>query len=200
MSLRIKNLKITFDYLTAAFFCTAVILSGDGRYPIAVFSTILHEMGHAVVMLFFGDENIEVTVNLFNIVISDSKRGVRAYSQDIAVICAGPAVNFFLFVIFGALDFFSGIVFFRDVSVINGILCVFNLLPVESTDGGQLVSIFLGKFFSQRITQTVITVFTVIIFIPAAILGFCVLLDSGFNYTLLLAAMYFMFVLLKRFS
>ena len=186
--------------MTVAFICSAVILSGDGRYIIAMVCTALHEAGHIAVMLGYGEERIDVKINLFNIAISDRQRGMRTYREDAAVICAGPLVNLVVAAVFFGAYSVLGFRLFYSVSIISGILCVFNLLPMESTDGGQLAAILMSRFFSESTVRCIMTVLTVVILLPVACVGFYVLLNSGYNYTLLFSSLYFAAMLLMRMS
>lgn len=196
----VNKIKLSIDYITISFICILLILCQDSRYITAILCTVCHEIGHLVVILKYGCEGVEVKINLFNISISDKLRGVRPYKQDIAVICAGPIVNFIMFVIFGLINLFFRCGFFYNISAISGVLCVFNLLPIESTDGGQLLEIALSRILSPRTIRIVMTVLSVIFIIPLACLGFYVLLQSRYNYTLLLAVIYFCFIIVMNFA
>ena len=196
----LNKVKVSTDYITVAFICTSIIMCCDSRYMAAVICTVCHELGHIAVMLMYGCERVDVKINLLNIAITDKLRGVRPYKQDIAVICAGPLVNFTMFEIFGLMNSFYNSEFFYNISVISGLLCVFNLLPIESTDGGQLLEIALNSLFSPHTVRIVMNVLTIVFIIPLACLGFFILLQSRYNYTLLFAVIYFCFVAVMNFT
>lgn len=196
----INKIKVSTDYITIAFICTAIILCRDSRYLTAVICTMCHEFGHIAVMLMYGCEKVDIKINLLNIAISDKLRGIRPYKQDIAVICAGPLVNFTMFEVFGLVNVLRHCEFFYNISVISGLLCVFNLLPIESTDGGQLLEIVLSSIFSPHTVRVMMSILTIIFIIPLACLGFFVLLQSRYNYTLLFAVIYFCFVTVMNFT
>ena len=194
-----NKIKITIDYFTIAFICIIVILSNDSKYIAAILCTICHEAGHIAVMRSCGCEKINVKVNLFNIAIADPKRGVRPYKQDIAIICAGPLVNLVMFVVFGIINIFWKSVFIRNIVFISLVLCCFNLLPIESTDGGQLLKIVLEEKFTPQTVRVIMTVLSVIFIIPLSCLSFYVLLQSRYNFTLLFTVIYFCFVTVMNF-
>lgn len=195
-----NKIKVSTDYITVAFICISIILCGDSRYMAAVLCTVCHEIGHIAVMLIYGCERVDIKINLLNIAISDKLRGVRPYKQDIAVICAGPLVNFTMFLVMGLINFFWNCELFYNISAISGVLCAFNLLPIESTDGGQLLEIGLGAIFSPHTVRIVMNILTIIFIIPLACLGFYVLLQSRYNYTLLFAVIYFCFIAVMNFT
>ena len=160
-----KNpIKLSVDYFTIAFFCIITIMCGDSRCFAAIISSVCHELGHIAVMLFYRCDNIDIKINLFNISISDKNRGTRSYKQDAAVICAGPAVNFAMFTAFGLLSNYFEHEILRNISIISGILCFFNMLPILSTDGGQLLEIALGYRYSLH-TVNIIMISLSLVFI-----------------------------------
>lgn len=198
MKITFKKIKISFDYITVAFVCGAMVFCHDSRYIIAIVCTALHEMGHIAVMLRYGCEKVDINVNLFNIAISDKQRGMRPYRHDIAIICAGPFVNLLTFAIFKLLYHLYPIEFIYNVAMISLVLGIFNMLPMESTDGGQLVYILLCRVFSPRISQIVMTTITLILLIPIAFAGFIILLRSEYNYTLLFATLYIVALVIMK--
>lgn len=199
MNLNLKRINLTFDYITVAFVCSAVIISRDSRFIIALLSTVAHEAGHIFVMLRLGNDNVDVEINLFNIAIHDKLRNIRPYKADIAVICAGPLVNLILSLIFWIFYVSFNSVYLYNCAMLNFVLGMFNLLPIESTDGGQILYILLSRKFSVAAAKRVVTLFSAVMIIPIAFIGFCILLDSMYNYTLLFAALYLaMLVLMKK--
>ena len=196
--LRIGKFKFSCGYVTVAMLCMAVILCRNDRYIIAALCIICHELGHIIMILHFGSSEINIKINLIDIVISDRMKENRSYKQDIAVILAGPMANLIISLVFGTAYFIYKYNYFYDFAVISGILCVFNLLPMETTDGGQLVEIFLKNHFSLKTVQTVMTVLTAVFILPVSFAGFYVLLNSRSNYTLLFYGMYFLFLLMSK--
>lgn len=175
-----------------------IILGSDSKYITALVCTAIHESGHIFAMLRFGSGSIDVKVNLFNISIVDKDRSSRPYRQDIVIICAGPLANIATAVIFCAAYFFCKSDIIYNFAVISAMLAAFNLLPIESTDGGQLLNILLHKLFSHKTANIIITAVTLVFLIPTAVLGFVVLLRSKYNYTLLLVAMYLIVLIVMK--
>ncbi len=199
MTLSHHKIKLTFDYITVAFICIVIILSPNGKYITAFLCTAIHESGHIAAMLALGSDNISININLFNISIRDTMRSHRPYKEDILIILAGPAFNIISVILFGLLYMAVPADIVYDIVIISALLAVFNLLPLESTDGGQLLTIALGLFFSKRTVDIVVTVISLILIIPIATAGFLVLLSSKYNYTLLFAAVYIMLIsILKK--
>lgn len=198
LTLKNKKIKISFDYITVAFICIMIICGNDTKYLTAMLCTVIHECGHIVVMLRHGRGQIDVSVNLFNIAISDKDRNCRSYREDIMIICAGPLANILTAAVFGIIYVFFPDSRIFDTVMISIALAVFNLLPMESTDGGQLLYIFLCRRIPQQTARRIMTVITLIVLVPVAALGFFVLLQSKYNYTLLFSAMYLAALIIIR--
>lgn len=198
MSFTLKKIRISFDYITVAFICVMIILGNNTRYLTAMFCTFIHEGGHIAVMLKYGCDRVDVNVNLFNIAISDKGRNCRSYTEDIMIICAGPLANLLTAAAAGIGYMFFSAALLYDTAMISLFLAVFNMLPMESADGGQLLYIFLCRHFSRQTSRRIMTVITLIVLIPVASIGFFVLLQSKYNYTLLFASLYFAALIIMK--
>lgn len=196
MTLTLKKIRVSFDYFSVAAVCAMIILSSDSKFSAAIVCTVIHEAGHIAVMLVSGCEKVEIAVNLFNVAIKDRERNVRSYMQDVFIICAGPLANILTAAIAFAVYTLSKCSFIYNIMIISIMLAAFNLLPLESTDGGQLLFLMLNQKFSSEISQRIITVISIIVLFPIAVFGFLVLLQSKYNYTLLFAALYLIAVVL----
>lgn len=80
----------------------------------------------------------------------------------------------------------------------NLALGLFNLLPVESLDGGKALASVLTPYRTARTVSRVVTVTSLCCLLPMATLGFWLLLISRWNVSLLLASVYLMFCLVLK--
>ena len=69
---------------------------------------------------------------------------------------------------------------------------------INKLDGGQALLIILCRFLSPRTASIVLDVISFIILIPAACIGFFVLLNSQYNFTLLITALYLIALILLK--
>ena len=75
---------------------------------------------------------------------------------------------------------------------------LFNMLPVMSLDGGQLMYVILCGKFSGKSAERIINITALIILFPLTVLGFTVLLNSKYNFSLLFVCIYLIASLLFR--
>lgn len=124
-------------------------------------SVLLHELGHCVFARFFGIHVRRIQLFLFG-GVAEIVGEPRRVIDEIIIAAAGPAVSFALFALLGAsaiawsriaapaldpleavndLTRRGGLVFtfLGVVSMANGVLGLFNLVPAFPTDGGRIL-------------------------------------------------------------
>ena len=129
MSFRIGRLTVEISFLFTAFF--ALLLSGGAKIMPVFLSALLHETGHAVCLLAFGEKTL--TVSLYPGGAAISRRGSLTPGRELAAAIAGPSVN-------AILGFFSLLQKTEAAAVfsrVNFLLCLCNLLPISFLDGGR---------------------------------------------------------------
>ena len=67
-----------------------------------------------------------------------------------------------------------------------------------SLDGGQLMYVILSRKFSEKSAERIINITAVIILFPLTVLGFMVLLNSKYNFSLLFVCTYLIASLLCK--
>ena len=80
----------------------------------------------------------------------------------------------------------------------NALLAGFNILPVEPLDGGQALLSLLSLCLPREQAYRTVQMISFVVLVPIAALGFLVLFQSHWNATLLLAAVYLLFLLLMK--
>ena len=142
--------------------------------------------------------SVNVKVRMLDIEITDTYANSRSYSEDISVILAGPAVNLTMGIICGMIYCIYPFDFLYYTFVISLMLFAFNMLPVESTDGGRLAEIILKGFFCESTVKTVMLVSSLIIMLPFGIIGSYILLHSRYNYSMLFSGLYITAAVIQR--
>ena len=167
------------------FFCLlALLLTVDksGTAALCLLASFMHEFGHIAVLWLGGRPPCEVTVGVCGIRLVPHERPLPPTAQ-VAMLCAGSAVNLV----------FAGVLYGLRVSPLavasHAVLGVFNLLPVEALDGGQLLRCLLMRRWEDAVVHRVVRVVSVLVLLPLATAGFLLLLGT-YNPTLLLVCIY----------
>jgi len=161
-----------------------IILDPSGEIAATVLAATAHEIGHLAVIIASGIGIKELRVTPYGLEIG-TVRKYRSFSEEIAVSCAGCAVNFISFLLFSQFTGFA--VSFSYASVTLGIL---NALPVLSLDGGEALhavfSALLPYKTAERLSYTVSFITLLAMWIIAAY----IFLFSGYNYSLFIMSVW----------
>ncbi len=178
---RQKKIPIKFS---AAFFITAGLIGFINSYSaigtivwigIILVSVLVHEYGHALTSLMFGQRPRIEFVAFGGVTIPEGKK--ISAGKEFLVVLMGP--------VFGLLLFFASLFlvrfqilspFFQSVFTVLAIVNLFwtaiNLLPILPLDGGQLVRIILEVFIRTKAFKA--TLYLSIILGGLAAIGFFV--------------------------
>lgn len=198
--LRLLGCQVAISFWFVAMLSVTILMDKSGYGIAGVFAAIIHECGHLAAMAGMGGMPKQVTFGMFNIDIVDKKREERSYRQDVIILLAGAGANLIaaLFLWLGEGAFLQIPGLWAAITA-NLMIGIFNLLPIESLDGGQILYALLSVKFTQRKAGIAVQMISFCILLPMAIVGFLVLLRSKYNFSLLLISCYLMgLLLLKR--
>lgn len=198
MIFRIGKLNIELSFPLVAIMTAVIIFDTTMSVVICFIAIIMHETGHLAALSFYGAFPKKIKLTLFDIAIVDSEKYTRNSRQELVVVLAGVTVNFVFAVVSYIVFRCTNMVFFGNMAVAHATLGVFNILPVDSLDGGQALFIILTKHFSIYKSMIILDIISFIVLVPVACTGFIVLLRSKYNFTLLLTALYLITVILLK--
>lgn len=197
MKFKILKTEITVSYLIICLAAVCIIVGVFEGFVWCFAAIIIHEAGHITLMCVFGCPPQKIKVSLFEISISDNKRNFRDFRQNLLIIFFGPFANFICFIIFFLLYLLNNDYFLFPAAA-NLSVGTFNMLPVLSLDGGQLLYLILCRFFAESLSEKIVNTITVIILFPLAFFGFVLLFKSKYNFSLLIVCAYIVFSLVCR--
>lgn len=196
MKLRLSRTEIEVSYTLLCLFAVSVLLGASGGFLWCAAAIVLHECGHLAMMKVFGYFPERIKISLFEISVTDEKRHLRRFYQNVLIIFFGPFSNFICFLPCYLL-YLKGIGILLPLAAANLSVGLFNLLPVLSLDGGQLLRLFLCRKMPQARAERVVAVCTFVCIFPLAAAGFLMLLQTG-NLSLLFVSGYLVFALICR--
>lgn len=197
MRLKYKKTEITLSYTLICVAALCIIMGEFEKYLFCVVAVILHETGHLIPMKFFGKIPDKIKIMLFEIYISDRFREERTRKQNIIIILFGPFVNFICFILFFLIYLVCGGVFL-NLAIANLSVGLFNIMPVITLDGGQLLFLILTQRLTEESAQRVVNIITFIFIFPLFVLGFVLLFYSKYNFSLLFVCIYLILSLLCK--
>ena len=199
MEFRFKRWRLELEYLFFAVVAFLLFTDKTGVGLLGLLATVLHEGGHLVAILFLHGQVKSVRFHAFGVDIAEAGRARRGYLADALVALAGPCVNM-LFCVLSALVYCvwkNPLVW--EFIFVNSAIAWFNILPVEALDGGQALYALLCAKCRPKIAANIVAVVSFLVLLPTAVIGFLMLLQSRYNFTLFFVSIYLMALLvLKR--
>ncbi|MER2081234.1 MAG: site-2 protease family protein [Ruminococcus sp.] len=197
MKFKLFRTKIEISYLLLCLAAAAVILDVFQGFLFCVMAVVIHESGHLLMMKRLGYFPDVIRVSLFEICILDGSRHKRTERENILIIFFGPAANFICF-LSAFLLYWLGVEQTMPFAAANLSVGLFNLLPVMSLDGGQLLYILLCKHLSQERAEKYVYRVAFVLLFPLAAAGFLILFHSHYNFSLLCVCAYLILSLLTQ--
>ena len=188
MSFHLADIRIFLGYEVVAAMTAVLLLDRENRIICCFLAALLHELGHLLMMKLCGVRIRGLKLRLFDVLIEADEPDI--FRSDVLITLGGVLSNFLFALIFAPID--------TRLCLPNLALGVFNLLPVMSLDGGHLLQIILARRFSPRVCETTVRVCTFIVFVPLFTAGVYLLFHSGYNYSLLVIALYVLVLLLLK--
>ena len=160
-------------------------------------AVIIHECGHLFAMLICKSPPDKIKISLFEIKITNSSRQLNTTRQNLCSTASRPMAFVWLLIVLYLLYLYNS-EFLLPIAMANLCTGLFNMLPVMSLDGGQLMYVILCRKFSEKSAERIINITAVIILFPLTVLGFMVLLNSKYNFSLLFVCAYLIASLLCK--
>ena len=195
MTFQLGKISFEISFPLVALMTAVIIFDTSMSVIICFTSVIAHETGHLLALRHFGSYPKKIKLTLFDIAIIDREKINRSDKAEIIITLAGVTVNFILA---GISYFFIQNPYMEIFFNTNLTLGLFNSLPIDSLDGGQALFILLSRKFSPFTSMKILDIISFMILIPVAVMGFLVLLQSKYNFTLLLTALYLIAIILLK--
>ncbi len=171
-----------------------LLFSMPQAYTFAVLtSVILHETGHLCASLLYGKhpEYIKIMPTGISIGLSVSS----SYKEEIAIAAAGPLIN----LLYCAASPLFPTEASETVKTVSLLLCLINLLPISTFDGGRILESSLAFFFGEAPAERILQITTAACLCCLWVLSLYIFFYSGINMALLIFCAYlFSFLITKK--
>ncbi len=198
MQFKIKNINITISFTFFALILMLIISKKTDYLYTSIFSALLHEIGHLCALKHFGADILEFKISLFGGNIKTMNFNKTSYLNEIIVCFSGPAINLLLSLFFYLFYFAFHKKELLIYSNINLILGLYNLLPFYSFDGGKIVELILKNKYSEKRTDLVITILSILILIPFSYISFVVFFSNTDNFYLALVSIFMLLTIILK--
>ncbi len=189
MIFTIFGIKIEITFLFVAFIAFIISLKAPSNMFVTIFSSLLHEIGHLIMMLIVGNKPKKIRFELtgINIIRNNSNISIK---NEVFIALGGPLVNaFILFICCLILCFYNNetVLLF---ACINLILMSFNLLPIKRLDGGITLYYILSQKLQIEICNKVLKITSLIFIALIYAWGIYIFICSNYNISMLIIAIF----------
>lgn len=185
------RVRLGFSFFILLAFSNLFAGIQNGAY--LLLSVFLHEFCHLLAMLLCGRRPQEAAVSALGIRIQLGSGEGLTYSQSIAVSLAGPMSNLLL-----ALAAWLACGVSSPLFLMNLTLEAMHLLPIEPLDGGLALKSLLSCFLEPEKAGKISFSLSILFLFPLAVLGFLILLQTRYNFSLLALSLYLMLYLVLK--
>ena len=198
MTIALKHCCVKVNILFLGLLAIGVCFDPTGLLLWTVTACALHEIGHLLMMQLMRCPSGELTIGFFGAKYTLSGQTRRSYKSDALIALSGPMVNLLIFFALYICSFFSNAPLISAVAAVHFGIAAFNLLPVMPLDGGRAVYAVLCPFFGEERALKLLRRVSFIVLIPLAAVGLILVLNSRYNFTLLLTSLYLFALLLMH--
>lgn len=164
------GMSLAVDFTAPALLALLSLLLPPDAILQTVSAGVLHECAHLLMIAATGQKPALLRLSAAGLRLETAGTAVIPLRRFAWILLAGPLSNLLAAILFGACGM-------QETAAAHGALCLFNLLPYRSTDGGTLLLALLEERMLPTVPER-----------PALILRITALLTT----VLLFAAMYFL--------
>lgn len=185
MKLNFGETTLRINISFAAAVTLTLIIDESGFCAAALFCCIVHELGHIICLLIFGEKPKLIELSFYGIKLERKNDCLKSF-ENVAVYVSGPLANFVLSAVFVA---FSSGGFSVNAAVTSFCVGLFNLLPCIPLDGGNLLNLALLRFVGEEECRKIRFGVSLAVLLPVSAAGFFLLIKNG-NVTLAAVSVY----------
>ena len=201
MTLIVNETRLKIDFTFALTVSLMLLLCKQDTVIISLLSSCLHEIGHLFFMHIFHQKINSVTFGAFGVRIERQMTSAVSYKKEAVIALGGILVNFIIAGI-GAIHYYvAGDSFSLELTAVNIIIAIFNMIPLDTLDMGRVLRYTLLNKVDENKCDRILTVISVV-FVNFILIG-CIAFNMliGFNLSLVIVTAYlYVITLFKKWS
>lgn len=183
MNAKIGGISVDVSVYFAALLTFLFALFPGGYAPAGLMCCILHEIGHLVFIKLCSGSITKISFGIYGMRITPAANLNLSPIKEALVCFGGPLINLLLFILLFVFKKY-------EFAYINLVMAIFNLLPIQSTDGGNILYNILICILSEEKAKTVLKILSTVFLFCLFCFGFLTLFKTKYNFTLLIVAVY----------
>ncbi len=197
LTARVCDTGIRISFFFAAVVTLALILDRTGTALITLCAAVIHETGHLLCLLWFGEAPRLICLEPFGMRITRRGNIGVGLGCEAAIALAGPCANLLLAAVLAIVGLCFGAAGLKRAVAVNLAIALFNLLPIHPLDAGRALYHLLCIRMNTVSAERTVTVVGFVLIVPLAAAGVFVLIKSRYNISLLLASVYLALLLIR---
>lgn len=185
------GVEVTVSPLFFCLFAVLLLYEPKGVAAGCLAASLLHECGHLAVMLTRRTLPRRIAVGVFGMRIEKNIDFSLCLRDEFLIAAGGPVVNLAC----GMLLLQCGQAY---AATVHFAVAGLNILPVYPLDGGVMLQCVLCHFLPAHTAEITLRVVSLLVVFPLGVLGFFVLIRSGYNASLLAVDAYLIVLLLFK--
>ena len=197
MIFNVLGVKVEITFWFVAFITFIISLNAPSNVLATVFSSLLHEMGHLLVMTSVGNKPQKVRFEITGMNIIRQPNLKISTKNEVLIALGGPFINFICFLISVIILCIINNAKILTFGCVNLILMLFNLLPINRLDGGMALYYMLIQKYDNVVCSKILRATSMIFITLIYAWGIYVFISSRYNISLIIIAI---FLTLSMFS
>jgi stage IV sporulation protein FB len=134
------------------FFIIALVTGTFIQFAIIITIVFIHELGHYVAARYYKWRIQKIILWVFGGIMVTDEHESRPLKEEFIVTIAGPLQHIIIFIFLYLLHDFEivSLYVFEEAMFFNGIILLFNLLPIYPLDGGKICKVIVSYFLPFR--------------------------------------------------
>ena len=192
MQFKISGVTVRIDYLLLTLIALFSFFDNGKIMLLALSTAFIHELGHIFAAEIVGSGVKELYFTAIGIRMK-TKVPLHLLSlvKKLIVLSSGCLINMVMCIVFYISKQ-------NNAALFHLVTAVFNILPVGTLDGGRILTEILSTRLEIVHSEKICDIISIVLSVFLFVLGACVLIHSGYNFSLIITSFYLVFTVILR--